>query len=347
MIMEGIEGIIEFISDVSEAFHLSSHYYKWEIVGRKVENREIDGINEEVVVDDGVRVRIGWNGEDYWGSLTKPDGTSYSLYEAYIKMGLVEKYGAFIFCEDAEESEDYSIRLEKALKNELFKCAGMEQRIYIIKELVSNAASLILSREFRRVSNAMYSITCNGSFSYNDYGTDEEVTIYRDGDKSGILNAFEITDFLLSNGEGLLFSIGNICHLWNIDLVKAVQEVVNIRGHMELVNWDMFGLREPISVNEPVQAIVGNAKQATVLQRWLVLRSLMEMAVDWRLTDDDNRLNYNKTDIADFLCFLCGGSAQRTRKMLEEDIPPKDVAGIIPYLDKIGLAKVAEYIKKR
>lgn len=262
-------------------------------------------------------------------------------------MGLVEKYGAFIFCEDAEESEDYSIRLEKALKNELFKCAGMEQRIYIIKELVSNAASLILSREFRRVSNAMYSITCNESFSYNDYGTDEEVTIYRDGDKSGIFNAFEITDFLLSNGEGLLFSIGNICHLWNIDLVKAVQEVVNIQGHMELVNWDMFGLREPISVNEPVQAIVGNAKQATVLQRWLVLRSLMEMAVDWRLTDDDNRLNYNKTDIADFLCFLCGGSAQRTRKMLEEDIPSKDVAGIIPYLDKIGLAKVAEYIKKR
>ena len=32
---------------------------------------------------------------------------------------------------------------KKALKNELFKCAGMEQRIYIIKELVSNAASLI------------------------------------------------------------------------------------------------------------------------------------------------------------------------------------------------------------
>ena len=95
---------------------MSSHYYKWEIVERKVENREIDGINEEVVVDDGVRVRIGWNGEDYWGSLTKPDGTPYSLYEAYIKMGLVEKYGAFIFCEDAEESEDYSIRLEKALK---------------------------------------------------------------------------------------------------------------------------------------------------------------------------------------------------------------------------------------
>lgn len=97
----------------------------------------------------------------------------------------------------------------------------------------------------------------------------------------------------------------------------------------------------------PLPTIVPNIvpPKSTFAQRWIIIRSMMECAVDWRLTDDENRLLHNKKDIADFMSFLAGGSSDRNRKCLENDIDPKAVNEIIPYLEKIGLQKIANRIK--
>lgn len=97
----------------------------------------------------------------------------------------------------------------------------------------------------------------------------------------------------------------------------------------------------------PSPTIVPNIvpPKSTFAQRWIIIRSLMECAVDWRLTDDENRLLHNKKDIADFMSFLAGGSSDRNRKCLENDIDPKAVNEIIPYLEKIGLQKIATIIR--
>lgn len=73
----------------------------------------------------------------------------------------------------------------------------------------------------------------------------------------------------------------------------------------------------------------------------------MECAVDWRLTDDNNNLMYNKTDVARFLSFICGGSEDRIRKRLDEEISSKEMNEIIPYLESIGLHKIAERLKNK
>lgn len=85
--------------------------------------------------------------------------------------------------------------------------------------------------------------------------------------------------------------------------------------------------------------------KATLLQSWTVIRNLMECAVGWRLTNNDNKLMYNKKDVAKFIAFLCGGSEERIRKHLEDELPAKDVNIILPYLDNIGLQKISDRIK--
>lgn len=91
--------------------------------------------------------------------------------------------------------------------------------------------------------------------------------------------------------------------------------------------------------------IVRKAPIASTIQRWTIVRTLMECATGWRLTNDENKLLYNKTDIAKFISFLCGGSEDRIRKQLEDDLPTKDIVQMTSYLDKIGLQKISEKIK--
>lgn len=84
---------------------------------------------------------------------------------------------------------------------------------------------------------------------------------------------------------------------------------------------------------------------ATTAQQWIVIRTLMECATGWRLTNDENKLMYNKTDIAKFISFLCGGSEEVIRKHLEDGLPMKDINEMIPFLNNVGLHKIAEKIK--
>lgn len=86
--------------------------------------------------------------------------------------------------------------------------------------------------------------------------------------------------------------------------------------------------------------------RASFSQKWVIIRNLMECAVDWRLTTDDNKLLYKKTDIANFLSFLCGGAEDRIRKHLEDELPAKEINEIIPYLENIGLHEISNRIKK-
>lgn len=97
-----------------------------------------------------------------------------------------------------------------------------------------------------------------------------------------------------------------------------------------------------------VKAAISSRREPTAsfAQQWVIVRNLMECAVGWRLTNDDNKLMYHKKDIAKFLSFLCGGSADRIRKFLECELPAKEANEIIPYLENIGLHKIAERIKK-
>lgn len=94
--------------------------------------------------------------------------------------------------------------------------------------------------------------------------------------------------------------------------------------------------------------ILPNRKEprASLSQKWAIIRNLMECAVDWRLTNDDNKLLYKKTDIANFLSFLCGGAEDRIRKHLEDELPAKEINEIIPYLESVGLHEIANRIKK-
>lgn len=86
--------------------------------------------------------------------------------------------------------------------------------------------------------------------------------------------------------------------------------------------------------------------KASLSQKWAIIRNLMECAVNWRLVNDDNKLLYSKTDVAKFLSFLCGGSEDRIRKHLEDELPVKEINELIPYLENIGLHKISKRIKE-
>lgn len=103
-------------------------------------------------------------------------------------------------------------------------------------------------------------------------------------------------------------------------------------------NSNVYNIHSSIRKTNPAKAVLS--------QQWVIIRNLMECATDWRLTNDENKLMYNKTDIAKFLSFLCGGSEDRIRKQLEEELPAKEINEIIPYLENIGLYKIADRIKK-
>lgn len=86
--------------------------------------------------------------------------------------------------------------------------------------------------------------------------------------------------------------------------------------------------------------------KATLGQQWIIIRNLMECATGWKLTNDSNQLMYSKKDIAKFISFLCGGSEDRIRKHLEDELIAKDINEIIPYLENIGLHEISNRIKK-
>lgn len=132
--------------------------------------------------------------------------------------------------------------------------------------------------------------------------------------------------------------INNLFQLCGIDLIKQTQDL------------NCNAVKKYIDKNNLIDLeIYNNQKKkcikATMLQSWTVIRNLMECAVGWRLTNNDNKLMYNKKDVAKFIAFLCGGSEERIRKHLEDELPAKEMRTILPYLDNIGLQKVSERIK--
>lgn len=138
--------------------------------------------------------------------------------------------------------------------------------------------------------------------------------------------------------KNILSSIIELLGDFNID-------ITNVLNEMEIPNIDKFLLKEdslPILIEESPK----KAPKATLAQQWAMVRNLMECAVNWRLTNDANQLMYNKTDVAKFLAFLCGGSEDRIRKHLEDELAAKDVNEILPYLENIGLHEISNRIKK-
>lgn len=119
-----------------------------------------------------------------------------------------------------------------------------------------------------------------------------------------------------------------------------------ISSILHIIFLAVFSLIKENSLPLKIEETRKKQAKGSLLQQWVVIRNLMECAVDWRLTDDNNNLMYNKTDVARFLSFICGGSEDRIRKRLDEEISSKEMNEIIPYLESIGLHKIAERLKK-
>ena len=132
----------------------------------------------------------------------------------------------------------------------------------------------------------------------------------------------------------------DLCEDFSIDLIALSKEI-------ELDIEPFLDNDEDIKPNREFNLgpVKTNRATATTAQKWAILYNLMNLSTGWRLTDDENKLMYNKTDIAKFISFLCGGSEEFIRKRLEDEISTKEINEIIPILNNIGLNKIAENIK--
>ena len=63
---------LELLEDTGCALRLFYKYYRWEKVKEVIEKRITNGIEEEFVVDSGIRIRIGWNDECCFARCVNP-----------------------------------------------------------------------------------------------------------------------------------------------------------------------------------------------------------------------------------------------------------------------------------
>lgn len=294
--------IIRFIEDANEAFYLFSNYIKAE----RTETQSGD-----------IKIRIGWEYEDFYRTIKHENGTPYTLNEIFQSKGLIERY-SFAFDEENTSNEEENTDCEglsfiddiKArLRDVLFQCTTKDQREYLLKSIISASPNLITSNKYRGVYYFAFDIANDEVYTYNEYNTDKEITVDYNHDTLGVIDSAKITYFLLSSIESFFRCFERECKAWNINLLGIIQNVINLQGHIELINRELFSFTDTNNEVENIQSDVpekDNRRKNKPKNEFTLRRKIeaLKMMIEELGVVFDGTGAKNKADVEKFIHFI-------------------------------------------
>lgn len=297
---------VELLEDAGSALRLFYKYYHWEKVKEVIEKRTINGVEENIVIDDGIRIRIGWDNECYFAGCVNDMGLPFTLNDAFTD--LIQRY-----CKDEYfDNPDYIDGLLDDLESELLGYTP-EQRMYVIRKIISASSEILLNpRRNRFLSESLFSIDAEEELIYNAAGTDEKVVVYGSDDKLGVFDAVSVASWLITTAKDFLACFGEICRYFEIPLKDEILKIIKVGEHIELIDLELVGIEKEVK-NYPEEDIISTPNiyssrkesEATVKMKCDVITALIKTS--------GYELPTNKA-LASFISWLCGGSAESIRQ---------------------------------
>ena len=297
---------VELLEDAGSALRLFYKYYHWEKVKEVIEKRTINGVEENIVIDDGIRIRIGWDNECYFAGCVNDMGLPFTLNDAFTD--LIQRY-----CKDEYfDNPDYIDGLLDDLESELLGYTP-EQRMYVIRKIISASSEILLNpRRIRFLSEGLFSIDAEEELIYNAAGTDEKVVVYGSDDKLGVFDAVSVASWLITTAKDFLVCFGEICRYFEIPLKDEILKIIKVGEDIELIDLELVGIEKEVK-NYPEEDIISTPNiyssrkesEATVKMKCDVITALIKTS--------GYELPTNK-ELASFISWLCGGSAESIRQ---------------------------------
>lgn len=294
--------IIRFIEDANEAFYLFSHYISAEETGEQ---------------SGDIKIRIGWEYEDFYRNIKHENGAPYTLNEIFQSEGLMERY-SFVLDEESTSNEEDNTNykgfnfiddIEAVLKKTLFQCYTKDQREYLLKSIIHASPNLIISSEYRNIYYFTFGIANDEVYTYNEYDTDKEITVDYNHDTLGVIDSAKITYFLLSSIESFFMCFEEECKIWNINLLDIIQNVINLQGHTEFINKDLFLLTNTNNEVKNIQSDVskkGNRRKNKPKNEFTLRRKIeaLKMMIEELGVAFDGSGAKSRTDVEKFIHFI-------------------------------------------
>lgn len=293
---------VELLEDAGNALRLFYKYYHWEKTKEVIEKRMINGVEEELVVNDGIRIRVGWDNECYFARCVNDMGLPFTLNDAFTD--LIQRY-----CKDEYfDNTDYIDGLLNDLESELLGYSP-EQRIYVIRKIISASYELLLNPKRNRfLCESLFSIEAKEKLVYNATGTDEEIVIYGSDDTLGVFEAISVASWLLMTARDFLVCFGEMCRYFEIPLKDEILKIIKVGEHIELIDLSLVGIEKDSRINDTIMIPNIPSKResgATVKMKCDVITAIIKA------------LGYEQPTgraLSLFIAWLCGGSAENIRQ---------------------------------
>lgn len=336
---------LELLEDTGCALRLFYKYYRWEKVKEVIEKRITNGIEEEFVVDSGIRIRIGWNDECCFARCVNETGLPFTLNDAFKE--LIQRYDS----DEYSEGMDYSDRLLENLESELLGYTP-EQRMYVIRRIISASSEILLNpRRNRFLRESLFSIETEKKIVYNAVGTDEEIVIYGSDDTLGVFDAISVASWLLTTAIDFLAGFGDICRYFKIPLKDEILNIIKPGKRLESIDLELVGIEDEVKnslekdvVSTPDICLRGRREsEATVKMKCEVITALIKVS--------GYELPTGKA-LASFIAWLCGGNMEniRQRGLSQNTMGTENQEIIKAKFESIGISyedgKIRPIIKK-
>lgn len=333
---------MELLGDADSALRIFGKYYHWEKTKEVIEKRLINGVEEEVVVNDGIMIRVGWDDECFFARCVKDTGLPYTLNDAFTD--LIQRY-----CKDEYfDNPDYIDGLLDDLESELLGYTP-EQRMYVIRKIISASSEILLNpRRNRFLSESLFSIEAEEKFIYNATGTDEEVVIYGSDDKLGVFDAVSVASWLITTARDFLACFGEICRCFEIPLKDEILKIIKVGEHIELIDLELVGIEKDFQVNPTIP--MPNIPYCR--KRELEADVYMKCEVITALIKASGYESPKGVALAPFISWLCGGNIAniRQRGLSQNAISPEKQEIIKAKFESIGIlyeeGKIRPILKK-
>lgn len=336
---------VELLEDAGSALRLFYKYYHWEKVKEVIEKRTINGVEENIVIDDGIRIRVGWDNEYHFARCVNDTGFPFTLNDAFAD--LIKRY-----CKDKNfENTDYLDGLLNSLEDELLGY-GQEQRIYIIRRIISASSEILLNPKRNRIlSESLFSIEAEEELIYNATGTDEKVIVYGSDDKLGVFDAVSVASWLIITAKDFLACFGEMCRYFDIPLKDEILKMIKVGEHIELIDWELVGIEKEVR-NYPEEDVISTPNIPYCRRREVEADVYMKCEVITALIKASGYESPKSVALAPFISWLCGGNIAniRQRGLSQNMISPEKQEIIKAKFESIGIlyeeGKIYPILKK-
>lgn len=347
--------IIRFIEDANEAFCLFSNYIKEEIAedtnSVNTGNEEKEKQYENIA---NMKICCEYEGEN--------ENILITLNEKFRRVGLMQQY---IFLPDANEKVliDFVNRIDSEFQNAFLQCQNKDQRGYLIKRIIRGSIDLITaeSNVFRNAISFSSILTSEGyAYENEDMANNVTTTPYGE-DALGVIKAAKITNLLLISFKYIFHQLENECTIADINLLDTIQKTINLQGHTELINRELFSFTDTNNEVENIQSgvpgIDNNSKNEFTLRR--KIEAIKAMLEEFGIERGGNS-GVPDVNIARFINFLIGKGTKddeikntsiykefREKNKCNQKTINNDLDYVASRFEDVGLFDIATKIKNK